>query len=237
LLHDDVVDEGMERRGAVTARRRFGNGVSVLAGDLLLVRSLELTTEARPDLMPGLVATLASLIDGELVQLGCRNQLDITEATYFRILKNKTASLFRWATSTGAELGGASPRACERLGLFGENLGVAFQLVDDVLDYAGENTGKTLFADLNEGKLTLPLVLAAAGRPEIAQALERVRLGEQELVPVVGKMVTESGACDEVRRRARRATEAAVKELADVPPCPAKALLRDVALELAGRAG
>jgi octaprenyl-diphosphate synthase len=203
----------------------------------LLVRSLDLTTRTRPELMPSLVATLDSLIDGELVQLRGRSELDISEATYFRILRNKTASLFRWATSTGALLGGASAAACQRLGQFGEHVGVAFQLVDDVLDYMGEHTGKTLFADLNEGKLTLPLVLAASENPEIAKAAERVRLGDHELVARVGEMVRSSGACEEVRRRAHGATQQAVEELRDVPDGPAKGLLSEVALELAGRAG
>jgi octaprenyl-diphosphate synthase len=157
LLHDDVVDEGLERRGAPAARRIWGNAVSVLGGDLLLVHALERTLTHAPAVLPDLVLTLRRLVDGEVIQLRGRNELDVREATYERILRDKTASLFAFATRAGARLGGAGSDAQVKLGEFGELLGVAFQLVDDVLDYQGEDTGKHLFQDLREGKLTLPL--------------------------------------------------------------------------------
>ncbi len=235
LLHDDVVDDGMERRGAVTARRIWGNAVSVLGGDFVLVRSLELTGEHAPELMPSLVATLRQLIDGEILQLRGRTKLDVTEQTYLRVLRDKTASLFRWSTSTGAVLGGAEPGQCERLARFGEHLGMAFQLVDDVLDYSGEHTGKTLLADLAEGKLTLPLVLAVAERPELIQLVQRIHAGDREPVEYVGRQVLASGACDAVRRRARHHTELALTELSPIAPGSARMLLMEVATELARR--
>jgi octaprenyl-diphosphate synthase len=236
LLHDDVVDEGMERRGAVTARRLWGNGVSVLAGDLLLVCSLELTQNHGAELMPSLISTLRQLIEGEILQLRGRVELDVTEATYQRILLDKTASLFRWSAGTGARLAGASVDHQEKLAAFGEHLGGAFQLVDDVLDYSGEQTGKTLLADLAEGKLTLPLVLAVERRPQIAELLGRSHGGDREPVEQVGREVVASGACDEVRQRARRFTELAVTQLEDIGPSPARSLLVEVASELARRA-
>lgn len=235
LLHDDVVDEGMERRGAVTARRLWGNAVSVLGGDFVLVRSLELTSEHAPQVMPSLVQTLRQLIDGEIRQLRGRTKLDVTEETYERILRDKTASLFRWATHTGATLAGATSTDCDRLGRFGEHLGIAFQLVDDVLDYAGEKTGKTLLADLAEGKLTLPLVLTVAQEPELARALQKIHEGDRSLVDHVGKCVVEGGACDIVRTRARRHTDLAIEELSSIPPSPARELLVEVAHQLAAR--
>ncbi len=236
LLHDDVVDEGMERRGAVAARRLWGNGVSVLAGDLLLVCSLELTEAHGPEHMPDLIRTLRQLIEGEILQLRGRTELDVSEATYQSILRDKTASLFRWSASTGAALGGASPAEREALGSFGEHLGVAFQLVDDVLDYSGEETGKTMLADLAEGKLTLPLVLAVEREPELAALLSRIHAGDRDPVERVGHRVVESGACEEVRRRARQFTELAVSELTILPASPAKKLLTDAARQLAQRA-
>jgi len=235
LLHDDVVDEGMERRGAVTARRLWGNAVSVLGGDFVLVRSLELTSTHAPALMPSLVATLRQLIDGEIRQLRGRTQLDVSETTYQLILRDKTASLFRWSTQTGATLGGAAPEACDRLARFGEHLGMAFQLVDDVLDYSGQQTGKTLLADLAEGKLTLPLVLAVAARPQLAKSLERIHGGDREPVEYVGEQVIQSGVCDVVRQRAREHTNLAVQALQAIPDSPAKRLLVEVAHQLAAR--
>ncbi len=236
LLHDDVIDEGMERRGAPTARLAWGNGVSVLAGDLLLVNALDRTARHAPEVMPDLIATLKRLVEGEIVQLRGRSELDVTEATYERILKDKTASLFSWATRIGARIAGASPADQERLAGFGERIGIAFQLVDDVLDYSGEQSGKSLLADLREGKLTLPLVLAVARRPELAQALRRIHAGDREQVEFVSQAVIETGACDEVRRRAGQYTRTAVEALSSIVPGPARVLLENVAEELARRA-
>jgi octaprenyl-diphosphate synthase len=236
LLHDDVVDEGMQRRGAPTARLAWGNAVSVLAGDLLLVGALDRTLTHAPDVMPDLIGTLRRLVEGEIVQLRGRSELDVTEATYERILRDKTASLFSWATRNGARVAGASAADQERLSNFGERLGIAFQLVDDVLDYSGEESGKSLLADLREGKLTLPLVLAVARKPELSQLLARIHAGDREPVAFVSQAVLESGACDEVRRRAGLYTRAAVDALSSLAPGPARVLLENVASELARRA-
>jgi octaprenyl-diphosphate synthase len=236
LLHDDVIDEGMERRGAPTARLAWGNGVSVLAGDLLLVNALDRTARQAPEAMSDLISTLRRLVEGEIVQLRGRSELDVTEATYERILRDKTASLFSWATRNGARVAGASLADQERLSGFGERLGIAFQLVDDVLDYSGEQTGKSLLADLREGKLTLPLVLAVARRPELAHSLRRIHAGDREPVQFVSQAVIETGACEEVRRRAGQYTQTAVEALSSLVPGPARVLLENVASELARRA-
>ncbi len=236
LLHDDVIDEGMERRGAPTARLAWGNGISVLAGDLLLVNALDRTARHAPEAMPDLISTLRRLVEGEIVQLRGRSELDVTEATYERILRDKTASLFSWATRNGARVAGASLADQERLSGFGERLGIAFQLVDDVLDYSGEQTGKSLLADLREGKLTLPLVLAVARRPELAHSLKRIHAGDREPVQFVSQAVIETGACEEVRRRAGQYTQTAVEALSSLTPGPARVLLENVAEELARRA-
>ncbi len=236
LLHDDVIDEGMERRGAPTSRLSWGNGVSVLAGDMLLVNALDRTSRHAPEVMPDLIGTLRRLVEGEIIQLRGRSELDVTEATYERILRDKTASLFGWATRNGARVAGASPADQERLSGFGERLGIAFQLVDDLLDYSGEHTGKMLLTDLREGKLTLPLVLAVARRPELAHALKRIHAGDREPVQLVSQAVIETGACDEVRRRASQYTQTAVEALSSLVPGPARVLLENVAAELARRA-
>lgn len=236
LLHDDVVDEGTERRGAPASRLLWGNAVSVLAGDSLLVHALDRTARVAPEVMPDLILTLRRLVDGEIVQLRGRTELDLSESTYERILRDKTASLFAWATRTGARVGGATEEEQEQLATFGERLGMAFQLVDDVLDYAGERTGKALLMDLKEGKVTLPLVLAVARDPELVGPLRRIYAGDREPVAYVSRAVVESGACDEVRRRARDFTNGAVASLSRLAPNSATRLLEAVARELAGRA-
>jgi len=235
LLHDDVVDEGMERRGAPTSRRLWGNGVSVLSGDLLLVTALERTRLAAPDLLGDLIQTLGRLVNGEIVQLRGRTELDVSEATYYRVLEDKTASLFSFAARAGARMAGAPKASEEALGSFGESLGVAFQLVVDVIDSSGTETGKTLFADLGEGKITLPLVLAIERDPGLAQLVQKIYQGDESLVAEVSRRVIGSGACDEVRSRARGFTEKSRAALAKLPVTPARQLLEIVALELTSR--
>ncbi len=236
LLHDDVIDDGMDRRGATTARRIWGNAVSVLAGDTLLVHSLERTFRYAPQLMSGLLDTLQRLVSGEILQLRNRTELDLSLQAYDRILHEKTASLFHFATSGGALLAGADVAAQEAIGQFGERMGMAFQLVDDVLDYTGEASGKTLGADLLEGKVTLPLVIAVQEQPSLVRLVERIRSGEgAAVVEQLRQLVVDSGACDVVRRRALGETEAAVAALAGIADSPARRLLKAVATKLADR--
>jgi octaprenyl-diphosphate synthase len=244
LLHDDVIDDGDLRRGRPASRRVWGNAVSVLAGDLLLVESLRLASGASRETWSELLATLRSLVDGEVVQLRGRLAVSLDEATYFEIVRGKTASLFEWALRAGAREAGADPDAIDALGAFGAHLGVAFQLVDDVLDYAdGGETGKTVLADLAEGKVTLPLLRAARRWPEIVPLVARVREGGGEgngegaaaAADRIAEIVRASGACDEARALAVRETDAAVAALDRVPPCTARDILAGVARDLASR--
>jgi len=237
LLHDDVADEGTERRGVRAARIQYGNAVSVLAGDMLLVHALQRTAAEAPDALPELLTTLRSLVDGEIVQLRGRAELDVRETTYDRVLRGKTASLFAWAARAGARVAHASSEDVCRLGEFGEQLGVAFQLVDDVLDYDGVASGKTSLTDLREGKLTLPLVLAVSSQPELLHTVKRIHAGDLEPVEMLGRKVVASGACSIVRKRALAVTERALESLRPIRPSPAKDLLTNVALELSARIG
>jgi octaprenyl-diphosphate synthase len=235
LLHDDVVDDGDLRRGRPTSRRVWGNAVSVLAGDLLLVESLRLASGASRATWSELLETLRSLVDGEVVQLRGRLAVSLDEATYFEIVRGKTASLFEWALRAGAREAGAPQAAVDALGAFGVHLGVAFQLVDDVLDYAGGETGKTVLADLAEGKVTLPLLRAGAAAPEIVPLVARVREGDAAAAERIAAIVRASGACEDVRAFAVRETEAAVAVLGAVPHGAPRDILADVAKSLAAR--
>ena len=211
LLHDDVIDDGDQRRGRPTSRRVWGNAVSVLAGDMLLVEALRLASLGAGShdqaTWTELVATLGRLVDGEIIQLRGRLAVSLEEATYFEVVRGKTASLFEWALRAGARTGGADAAAIDALGRFGASTGVAFQLVDDLLDYAGDpsHTGKTIFADLAEGKVTLPLIHAASmtSRGEISGLVARVREGDDAAAMELGTRVRESGACERVRQLAR----------------------------------
>jgi octaprenyl-diphosphate synthase len=239
LLHDDVIDDGQERRGRPTSRRIWGNAVSVLAGDLLLTHALERTASAAPGpVLADLFATLRRLVDGEVVQLRGRTRFDPREDVYFGIVRDKTASLFAWAARAGAAAAGAPPEAVAALGDFGERVGLAFQLVDDVLDYDGDTraTGKALLGDLLEGKLTLPLIRAIAARPSLAGDVESVRAGDASAAARVAEAVRAAGVCDGVRALAREQTAAALEALSTVPPCAARELLASIAADLAARA-
>ncbi len=238
LLHDDVIDDGDQRRGRPTSRRLWGNAVSVLAGDLLLVEALRLGSTAAPITWRELVATLGKLVDGEVVQLRGRLAVSLDEATYFDIVRGKTASLFEWALRAGAREGGAPEAAVEALGAFGAHIGVAFQLVDDVLDYDGDPnaTGKSMLADLSEGKVTLPLIRAAASDAEgFAALVAEVRTGDGDAAHRLAVRVRTSGACERVRELAREETARALAALQVVPECRSREILADVARGLAAR--
>jgi octaprenyl-diphosphate synthase len=235
LLHDDVIDDGTERRGAATSRTVWGNAVSVLAGDLLLVEALDRTGRHAPAVLPALFATLRQLVDGEVVQLRGRRELDTSRDTYERVLRGKTASLFRFATSVGARLGGASEADQERFGLVGELVGMAFQLVDDALDYGDESTRKTALSDLRDGKMTLPLVLALEKEPDLIGAVRSIHRGDDAPLNDVRRRVLAGGACDEVRKLADAKTERALEVLRAAPRTDARILLEGVVEGLASR--
>jgi octaprenyl-diphosphate synthase len=239
LLHDDVIDDGQERRGRATPRRIWGNAVSVLAGDLLLTHALERTAAVAPGaVLTDLFATLRQLVDGEVVQLRGRLRLDLREEVYFRVVHEKTASLFMWAARAGALVAAAPREAADALGEFGAHVGVAFQLVDDVLDYDGDPgvTGKALLVDLVEGKLTLPLIRALEANCELAPDVESARSGDPSAAVRVAEAVQASGACVGVRALARERTASGLAALERVPAGAGRDLLAGIARELASRA-
>lgn len=162
LLHDDVVDLGDRRRGAPAARVIYGNAASIFAGDWLLIEALRRVRAATvPGTLDRLLSVIEVMIAAEAEQLHNRGRLDLSPDRYFAIIEGKTASLFAWAMHAGGRAGGASDAQCADLEGFGTNLGLAFQLIDDALDFAGEAaaTGKSLFGDLREGKMTYPLII------------------------------------------------------------------------------
>jgi octaprenyl-diphosphate synthase len=217
LLHDDVIDEGDIRRGRPAVRVVFGNAISVLGGDYLLMRCVETVAAAGPGFMPEFVSTLRRLVEGEVTQLELRGSVATTRAQYFQIVEGKTASLFRWAACSGALAAGADAALCAALGDFGWHVGVAFQLVDDVLDFSAEPgaLGKSLHADIREGKMTLPLITAAAGSPALRARLEELISGGDPtaLSPRIADEVRRAGALEATRREAAAHTGRALEAL------------------------
>ncbi|MXX76212.1 MAG: polyprenyl synthetase family protein [Holophagales bacterium] len=177
LLHDDVIDHADQRRGRPTARLELGNAASIFAGDYLLIEALHRVQRAAvPGVMEGLLGTIAEMIRAESLQLENRGSLDASEDLYFEVARGKSAALFSWALGAGALSGGASPELCRALRAYGESIGVAFQLIDDLLDLVGHhsNTGKTLFSDLSEGKITYPLIVVLDREPALIETIRAI---------------------------------------------------------------
>ncbi len=238
LLHDDVVDDGMDRRGLPASRLLWGNAVSVLAGDLLLTHSLERTSAVgNAPVLSALFKTLRSLVDGEIIQLRGRTALDPSEETYWRIIEGKTASLFGWACSSGAIINGADAEQATALRRFGEEMGMAFQIVDDVIDFSGENTGKRIFNDLREGKMTLPVIRLLARDSGSRTLVDAARAGEEPAARDIGDRLRKSGILESTRKQAEERVRDATRDLESLPKTEARELLAEVALELTSRRG
>jgi octaprenyl-diphosphate synthase len=174
LLHDDVIDSGEMRRGRPAPRVLFGNGASVLGGDLMLIQALRLIDEAGVrGLMTSMISVLDRMITAEAFQLENRGRVDLARDEYFAIIDGKTASLFEWAMEAGARAAGAPETSVAALVQFGRGLGYAFQLLDDLLDLTQdpETLGKGVLVDVAGGTLTYPILLALEGRPELARRL------------------------------------------------------------------
>ena len=243
LLHDDVIDDGPMRRGQPASRVIWGNTVSVLAGDWLLTRALEMVNAhpARGPALPALLGTMRRLVEGEVKQLSLRGGFHATEQDYFQVIEGKTASLFGWATAAGAWAAGASGEAPEALSRFGEGIGMAFQLVDDALDYAADpqKLGKRLGADLVEGKATLPLIRALQAEPRLRDRLGPIAQGTappESAAAEVLEAVGRTGGIEAARALAREHTVRAMAALQRVPDGPHRRALADAAAALPERA-
>lgn len=234
LLHDDVVDTSDLRRGRATANAKWGNAPSVLVGDFLYARAFELLVDiGQMPVMNRLAVATRTIAEGEVMQLMNVRNPDATEAQYMEVIKGKTAILFQASTETAALLSGASAEQCERLGRYGLNLGLAFQLIDDVLDYEGDaaKMGKNVGDDLAEGKPTLPLIHAMANGDKADRELIRQAIrkgGLDDLEPVVD-VVHRCGSIDYVRNKAESLIVDAKVQLADFPDSPAKTAMEALA--------
>jgi len=218
LLHDDVVDESTLRRGRATANESFGNPASVLVGDFLYSRAFQMMLDAGQMRIMEILADATNVIaEGEVLQLMNMHDASLDEAAYLRVIRSKTAKLFEASARLGAVLAGADRRIEEACATYGQALGTAFQVIDDVLDYDGDanEMGKNLGDDLREGKATLPLIAAmqrgtTEQRDLIRHAIETGGVAELERIVAI---VRETGALDVTRdaaaAEARRAIEAA----------------------------
>ncbi|MBS1841711.1 MAG: polyprenyl synthetase family protein, partial [Acidobacteria bacterium] len=210
LIHDDVIDSADTRRGRPSANSRWGNHRSVLAGDWLYMQSFQMALEERNfRILDVLIDLTQKMVEGELIQLAKIGRIDVTEDDALKLATHKTACLFSGCARLGAVLGGLEGEEEEALADYGKYAGLAFQLVDDLLDFTGsaKQLGKPVLSDLKEGKVTLPLIYAMENGHREARELVAQVLEEKEFVSVKPErlvaLVNESGALDRTRRLAQ----------------------------------
>ena len=222
LLHDDVVDESTLRRGRPTANETFGNPASVLVGDFLHSRAFQMMLDAKDMRVMQILADATNVLaEGEVLQLMNTHNPSLDEAGYLRVIESKTAKLFEASTRLAAVLAQSPPAIEQACAEYGQALGTAFQVIDDVLDYHGsaEETGKNLGDDLREGKTTLPLIIAMqrgtpAQRDIIRQAIEG---GDAAELPRIVEIVKQTGALDATREAAALQARRAIACLYALP--------------------
>lgn len=240
LLHDDVVDDSALRRGNPTANAKFGNPASVLVGDFLYSRAFQMMVDVQSMRIMQILADATNVIaEGEVMQLMNMHNAELDEAGYLQVIRSKTAKLFEASARVGAVLAGATPEMEAACAEYGQALGTAFQVIDDVLDYAGDATvmGKNLGDDLREGKATLPLIAAMQrGSPQdratIRQAIEN---GDVSMLEQVVAIVKNTGALEVARSAAQQEALRAVAAARRLPSTPHADCLIQLAAQLLER--
>jgi octaprenyl-diphosphate synthase len=222
LLHDDVVDESSMRRGRQTANALFGNAASVLVGDFLYSRSFQMMVGLNNMRVMQILSDATNVIaEGEVLQLLNMHDPDVSQEAYLKVIRSKTAKLFEAAAQLGALISGATDAEIDAAGEYGRSLGTAFQLIDDVLDYAGDAAaiGKNVGDDLREGKPTLPLIyLMENGTPEQRELVRNcIEQGDEQNFEAILAAITTSGALDFTRREAEVAAQRAADAISALP--------------------
>ena len=240
LLHDDVVDESTLRRGRATANESFGNPASVLVGDFLYSRAFQMMVDARDMRIMQILADATNVIaEGEVLQLMNMHDASLDETAYLRVIRSKTAKLFEASARLGAVLAQSDDRIEQACADYGQALGTAFQVIDDVLDYDGDvaEMGKNLGDDLREGKATLPLIAAmqrgnASERSIIRRAIESGSTADLDQIIAI---VRGTGALEVTRTAARAEAQRAMEAASLLPENPYSAGLLQLAAQLLER--
>ncbi len=235
LLHDDVVDESQQRRGRPTANLLWDNTSSVLVGDYLFARSFQLMTETGSIRVLRILSNAAATIaEGEVLQLTAARDLATTEETYLKIVRGKTAALFSAAMEVGGVIAGQDDSRVQAMFDYGDALGIAFQMVDDILDYTGSDaTGKNIGDDFRERKLTLPVIKAVAKADAEERAfwqrtIEKGKQDDGDLGTALA-LLDKHAAIDATRAEAVAWADRAKAALAGLPDHPIRGMLIDLA--------
>ena len=241
LVHDDVIDESLQRRGQASGNARWQSRNAVIVGDYILARNMDIGLKSgQYDLLTHIIGSMAILCEGEILQSDHAGKLNITKEAYFDVIYKKTASLFASCTSAGALSVGAPRRTVESMHRFGEMVGMAFQIVDDILDYTpNNNTGKPAANDLQERKITLPLleVLEQATpelTKEILSAVERAAT-DAEAVDFIREQVVKYNGVERARETLQRFLQRALSELSHLEDTPYRQAMIDLCTFVAER--
>jgi octaprenyl-diphosphate synthase len=237
LLHDDVVDESTLRRGRSTANEAFGNPASVLVGDFLYSRAFQMMVESGQMRVMEILAEATNVIaEGEVQQLMNMHDASLDEAGYLRVIRSKTAKLFEASARLAAVLAGCDPVVESACATYGQALGTAFQVIDDVLDYDGDvqEMGKNLGDDLREGKATLPLIIAIQRAPASQAQIVRsaIESGGVDQLDKVVQIVRTTGSLEATRQAAAHEAQRAIDALTLLPNNPFSQALLELAAQL-----
>lgn len=240
LLHDDVVDASTLRRGRATANETFGNPASVLVGDFLHTRSFQMMVETGSMKVMQILSDATNVIaEGEVLQLMNMHDASLSEADYLRVIRSKTAKLFEASARLGAVLADAPTTVEEACATYGQALGTAFQIIDDVLDYDGNaaEMGKNLGDDLREGKATLPLIAAMErGTTQQAKVIrDAIEQGSTDELTSIVDVVKLTGALQIARAAAMDEADRAIQALTLLPETPFTSAMRLLASQLTDR--
>ena len=240
LLHDDVVDDSALRRGHATANETFGNPASVLVGDFLYSRAFQMMVDAQNMRIMQVLADATNVIaEGEVLQLMNMHNAELDEAGYLQVIRSKTAKLFEASARVGAILANSTPEMEEACAEYGQALGTAFQVIDDVLDYTGdaEVMGKNLGDDLREGKTTLPLIAAMqrgnTSQKEIIKTA--IETGDVSMLNQLVEIVRTTGAIQVARLAATQEAERAIRAAQRLPSGSHTTYLLQLATQLLER--
>ncbi len=234
LVHDDIIDNADVRRNRTSVNARFGNQTAVLMGDWLYMSAYETSLKERSlEILDILTRLTRKMTEGELIQLTMIGNLDITEDDYFDILRRKTAYLFSACGEIGAILAGADLKRQNALRDYGLNLGIAFQIADDLLDVTADTAtlGKAAGSDLIEGKLTLPLISLLKSEPSLRDGFERVMLdgGYEDFTrEELNEKLISHGTIGQIRERAKDFARRAIKNLEFLPQTEYRSALEDI---------
>ena len=240
LLHDDVVDDSGMRRGKATANALFGNPASVLVGDFLYSRAFQMMVECGEMRILDIVADATNVIaEGEVMQLMNMHDASLDQQGYLKVIRSKTAKLFEASTRLPAILVKSSPDVEAACAAYGQALGTAFQVIDDVLDYDGDAAmiGKNLGDDLREGKSTLPLIFAMQrGTPDQCQLIQKaIEQGDIAALADIADIVRATGAMQATRQAAAEEAQLALQALDALPSSDYKTALADIAAQMLER--